>query len=340
MIEKISVGIDVSKASFDVAIQIPGKNKLIEKPFQNTSKGVNAFIKTLEQTSQDRNPKEVHICMEATGRYSRSIKDQLLGTTSYTVSEVNPAQISAFGKTVLLRTKTDKVDARLISEFCIKINPKASQKMPKWKYELKEYTRFLSKLIKERASLKTYLESIDIVDIKTKVASQIKSYDRQITKIESKIKLIVASEPVLKKECELLTSIPGVGKKLAVTVLSELIQEDPSTPHSPKYSKRKQSAHSGLAPSKRQSGTSVNGQPRICKTGNRVLRKALYMPTLSAIRFNPIISAFFHRLVSKGKSKMVALVACMRKLLVIMIGVLNTQTPFSQNWISKPYYAL
>ena len=339
MIEKISVGIDVSKKTFDVAIQISSKNKPIEKQFQNTNKGVKGLIKTLEKTRQNRDPKQIHICMEATGRYSRSIKNQLLETTTYTVSEVNPAQISAFGKTVLLRTKTDKIDARLIAEFCTKINPKASQQMPKWKYELKEYTRFSSKLIKERASLKVYLESVDILDIKTKVSTQIKCYDKQIAKIESKIKSIIASEPALKKECDLLTSIPGVGEKLAVTVLSELIQEDPSPLNSPKYSKRKQSAHSGLAPSKRQSGTSVNGQARICKTGNSVLRKALYMPTLSAIRFNPIVSSFFHRLVSKGKSKMVALVACMRKLLVIMIGVLNTQKPFSQDWVSKPYYA-
>ena len=100
MIEKISVGIDVSKKTFDVAIQISSKNKPIEKQFQNTNKGVKGLIKTLEKTRQNRDPKQIHICMEATGRYSRSIKNQLLETTTYTVSEVNPAQISAFGKTV------------------------------------------------------------------------------------------------------------------------------------------------------------------------------------------------------------------------------------------------
>ena len=338
MTEKIVVGIDVAKSSMDVAIQKPGRTTYLQKQFQNTNKGINKLIEVIEKEKESQNMTTIHVCLEATGRYSRSITTMLLNTTQYKISEVNPAKISAFGKTLLLRTKTDRVDARLICEYAQKMDPIASQKIPKWKVELKEYTRFLANLIKERSSLKGYLDAMDIPDIKKTVSAQIRAYDRHIIKVESKIKSIVDSEPKLKKECQLLKSIIGVGQKLAVTALSELIEETKSTRSTVAYSKRKQTAHAGLAPSKRQSGTSVNGRPKICKTGSGILRKALYMPTLSAIRFNPIISAFYHRLVSKGKPKMVAVVACMRKLLALMIGVLNSQKPFSKEWVSKPYY--
>lgn len=90
-------------------------------------------------------------------------------------------------------------------------------------------------------------------------------------------------------------------------------------------------AHAGLAPRERQSGL-LKGKPQLCKTGNKRIRTALYLPTLAAIRYNPVVALFYERLVSKDKPKMVAVCACMRKLLHIAVGVLKNQTPFHPNY--------
>ncbi|OGI03692.1 MAG: hypothetical protein A2Y25_08120 [Candidatus Melainabacteria bacterium GWF2_37_15] len=131
---------------------------------------------------------------------------------------------------------------------------------------------------------------------------------------------------MLKHRVKLLKSIKGIGDRTAWQILSELHAEDGKSINS-----RAQIAHAGLAPRQFQSGSSVNGRPRICKTGNHRLRKALYMPAMSALRFNHQLSEFYHRLLSKGKLKMVALVAVMRKMLVLAIGILNNNAPFDEN---------
>jgi transposase len=134
----------------------------------------------------------------------------------------------------------------------------------------------------------------------------------------------------LKHQVQLLQSIKGIGDRTAWQILAELHAHD-----SININIKAQVAHAGLAPRQFQSGSSVNGKPRICKTGNHRLRKALYMPALSALRFNPQLKEFYHRLLSRGKLKMVALVAVMRKMLVLATGILNNNLPFDANWTAK-----
>ncbi|MFA6988821.1 MAG: transposase [Candidatus Gastranaerophilaceae bacterium] len=96
-----------------------------------------------------------------------------------------------------------------------------------------------------------------------------------------------------------------------------------------------QVAHAGLAPRQFQSGSSVHGKPRICKTGNKRLRKALYMPAMNAMRYNKPLSEFYRRLLEKGKLKMVALIAVMRKMLVLAVAILNSGKSYDENWANK-----
>ncbi|EKE02256.1 MAG: pilin gene inverting protein [uncultured bacterium] len=160
------------------------------------------------------------------------------------------------------------------------------------------------------------------------VKATINFYSQSISQIELKIKEHLKNYSKLNHQVKLLKSIKGIADRTAWQILSELHFGNT-------ICAKAQVAHSGLAPRQFQSGSSVNGKPRICKTGNRNLRKALYMPAMCALRHNRQLSEFYHRLLSKGKLKMVALVAVMRKLLVLAIGILNNDKPFDENWVVK-----
>jgi transposase len=140
---------------------------------------------------------------------------------------------------------------------------------------------------------------------------------------------VIAATPALAADAALLASIPGVGAQTASAVLAEL----PSLDRVP--SAQAAAAYCGLAPREFRSGSSVRGRTRLGKSGNARLRKALYLPTLTAIRFNPVLTAFLARLVAAGKPKMPAVGACMRKPVMLCYGVLKNRAPFDPDWASK-----
>jgi len=139
---------------------------------------------------------------------------------------------------------------------------------------------------------------------------------------------LIAATPGLAADRDLLASIPGVGSQTASTVLAEL----PPLDRVP--TARAAAAYCGLSPREFRSGASVRGRTRLSKSGNARLRKALYLPTLTAVRFNPLHKGFFERLVAAGKPRMQAVGACMRKLVMIGYGVLKNRTPFDPDWYS------
>ncbi len=191
-----------------------------------------------------------------------------------------------------------------------------------WTATVQWFTRHLDHLIRKRADEMTYLESVKNPVIKSSVKQMIKSFDKQIEKVKKRIGDHLDNHPDLKRNKELLTSIPGIGDLTAGILLSEI---------NGSLEPKKQVAHAGLAPRERQSGMR-KGKSMLCKTGNRRLRTALFMPTLAAIRYNPVISRFYMKLISKGKPKMVAVAACMRRLLHIVIGVLKNQILFDPDY--------
>jgi transposase len=190
--------------------------------------------------------------------------------------------------------------------------------------------RYLNTLIAERDREKTRLHSVKNDHVADVVKATINFYSQSISQMELKINEHIKMFSKLQYQVKLLKSVKGIGDKTAWQILAELHVEDGKN-----LNVKAQVAHAGLAPRQFQSGSSVNGKPRICKTGNRRLRKALYMPAMSAIRHNPQLREFYHRLLAKGKLKMVALVAVMRKLLVLAIGILNNDTPFDPNWATR-----
>jgi transposase len=313
-IMKNILGIDVAKKKFDAALLLNGKYKC--KVFENNKKG---FL-NLKKWLINCKVVNIHACMESTGIYGLALADNLY-EQECTVSIVNPVRIKSFGKSKLLRNKTDKIDAKVIAEFCAQMNPPSW--IPKQQHikELDALTKRLDDLSallqQEKSRLETSPKSI------TKfIKLMIKYIETQIKIVNNKIKIHIESNPDLKHKSALLATIPGVGEITIAKILTFL-----DYPGVFKNAK-KVAAYLGLTPRNYESGSSVRGKARLSKIGDSRLRKALYFPTIAATNYNPIIRAFYERLLKAGKCKMVALGAAMRKLVHIIYGVLKSNKPF------------
>jgi transposase len=311
------LGIDVSKNTLDVAL-IGATPKPRHKVFANDAAGHEELLKWLRQHS----PEAVHACLEATGTWAAEVA-HALDAAAHRVSVVNPAQIYAFGRSGLKRTKTDKADALLIARFCQMHQP------PLWR-PLAPQVRQLQGLVRRLEHLEEMLtiENNRLCSggicgpVQESLEEHITYLTHQIEKTRRHIKDHIDQNPDLKNQSQLLESIPGIGAATAALLLAELGDISQFT------SARQVAAFAGLVPRIRESGTSVRGRSRLSKVGSSRLRKSLYFPAITALRFNPLIKAFGLRLSAQGKSKMLIVGAAMRKLLHLAYGVLKSQQPF------------
>jgi transposase len=236
---------------------------------------------------------------------------------------VNPAQIHAFGRSSLTRTKTDKADALLIARFCQMHQPPAWTPLSPQLQLLQGLIRRVEHLEEMLTMEKNRLTSGGVCPaVEQSIKEHITYLEEQMDKTRRQIKEHVDDDPDLKNNVKLLESIPGIGTATAALLLAEL---GDMTQFS---SARQVAAFAGLVPRLRESGTSVRGRARLSKVGSSRLRKSLYYPAITALRFNPLIKSFGMRLSAQGKSKMLIVGAAMRKLLHIAYGVLKSQRPF------------
>lgn len=323
------IGIDVSKETLDLGAS--SDDQIVSaKKVSNDKAGWKEMIKWARRLARSRF-ESIHFCLESTGIYGEGVLEFLQEETRYAVSMVNPAQIKAFGQSRLLRTKTDKADAALIASYAARMNPAPTERLSEGVKRLKVLTRHYEFLVAQRTDARNKLEAVSDKDVRSSINRVIKRHDEEIRNVLRQIKDLIDKDPDLKGRIDLLKSIPGLGELTSSILLCELHR----SAHYGRISKSAQTAHAGLAPMQRQSGTCIRGKSMICKAGNSRLRKCLYMPALVAIKHNPLIRLFYERLVSKGKPKMVAVTASMRKLLVLAIGVLNNQMPFDPDYRRK-----
>jgi transposase len=313
------LGVDLSKETFHACLF--GDHTEAKKAFPNTPKGFEQLIAWLN----NRRAVNVHICMEATGPYWESLASYLHGLEQR-VSVVNPARIKAFAQSELLRTKTDEVDAALIARFCKSQSPELWLPPPAEIRILQALMRHYEHLKTTRVQQSVYAQSSDAPVVTTSIAEVIATLDEQIAQVERKIHQHFDDHPDLKRRRDLLTSIPGIGETTAGAILSEI-------PHLDQFQSAKAvAAFAGLSPRERRSGTSIHGRTRLCKTGNARVRKALYMPAVVALRFNPTLRIFAERLLAAGKHKRLVIGAVMRKLLVLAYGILRSGVAFDPNY--------
>ena len=312
-----TLGIDISKDSFHVELSV--NEKLRHRKFANRKEGFAELCVWLAK----HKAVQVHACLEATGPYSEDLALHL-HQQGHTVSIVNPAQIKAFGQSELRRNKDDRPDAGLIRRFCEKQRPAAWTPPPAHLRELQALTRHLENLIETRQQQLNRLEGAKTKGVIKSLRKLATYLDSEITRTEKQIQDHVDNHPDLKQQCQLLESIPGIGKRTAAKLLAEI--EDIAN----YKSARQVAAYAGLTPRNYRSGT-IRGKTRLSKTGNARVRKALFLPAMTAKRYNPIVRSFCQRLACHGKNKMQVIGAAMRKLIHIAFGVLKSGKQFDPN---------
>ncbi len=313
------LGIDISKAKFDVAL-IQGNTKIKSKIFANNPEG----FAELKEWLNIQNVTNLHSCMEATSTYGNALA-RFLVAAGYKVSIVNPSRPKSFGKSELSRTKTDRADAKVIARFCAALKPAPWTPPPLEIEQLQALVHRLDSLTTMQQQEQHRLATANPILVEA-INAHIDFLKAQIEITKKMIRQHFEQHPHLKSQRDLLTSIPGIAELTATALLAEI--RDISA-----FDTAAQlAAFAGLTPHF-SSGSSIHGKPRLSKIGNSRLRKALFMPAIVARRYNSPISAFCARLTAKGKSKMSIIGAVMHKLLRQVFGVLKSQRSFDPNFV-------
>jgi transposase len=318
------LGIDVAKKKVDIAL-FNDKQFIASGEFPNTAAG----FKKLSQWLKNKEAREVWACMESTGRYGDALAVYLY-EQKHQVSMVNPARIKKYAESQLQRNKTDKLDAKIIADFCRTQEPGLWTPPAPEKRELQEMVRRLHALIVDQTRERNRLQSgIESEVVKTSVTETLEFLSSQIARLEEQIQAHINQYPDLKEEQKLLTSIKGIGEKTAFIIMGEL-------PDVARFENSGQVvAYASLSPQQHTSGSSVRKKTKLTKTGNQTIKTALYFPALSAIRYNPIVKALATRLQERGKEKMVIVGAAMRKLLQLAYGILKSGRPFDPDYLTN-----
>lgn len=309
------LGIDVAKAKLDCALRLPD-GRYRHKVVDNSPAGFATLIDWLARHGAG----SAHACMEATSSYWEAAAEFLCGH-GLAVSVINPAQIKAFGASRLVRTKTDRVDARLIAEFCCERQPEPWQAPSASEQTLRALVLRLQALQAMRAQQSNRLEVAREV-ISADIASHIAWLDEQIKLLSRRISDHINGDPDLKDKQALLQSIPGLGERTSALLLAYCVRPGRFA------NARQAAAFAGLDPRQHESGSSVRGKTRMSKVGHAALRKALYMPAMVTLYKTDWGKRFRQRLATAGKAPKLIIGAMMRKLVHVAFGVLKSNKPF------------
>lgn len=299
---KTFAGIDVSAKTLAVCRWRDGSQD--EQAFSNDASGHRELLKWLG--------KRARVCVEATGVYHLQLA-LTLREGGVELMVVNPRVAKDFARSLSNRSKTDKVDAWALLEYVRRMEFQAWEAPSSAVLELRELGRRLSELTRAAVDEKNRLHAKKAAAISAAVVADVKEHIAQIEKrikqIEKAAFEVIQDHDDLREQYQILVGIRGIGKRSAILLLTELAVLDPT------MTVRQLVAYAGLDPRVYESGTSVQKPARISKVGNARLRAILYMNALSAIRHDRGPRLFFARLVARGKKRMQAIVAVMRKLL-------------------------
>jgi len=313
--QRFHLGIDVAKAKLDCALRLPD-GKLRSKVVENNSQ----CFKVLTEWLEKHGATTAHVCMEATGVYWEAVAEYL-ATQGMAVSVVNPAQIKAFGASKMVRTKTDKVDAKLIAEFCFERHPDPWLAPTPGEQALRAMVLRLDALQAMRTQESNRLE-VARDAVKTGISQHIEWMDEQIKALARTIRDHIDGDKTMKDKQAILESIPGVGERTIAILLAFYANLD-------RFKNVRQAvAFAGLDPRQHESGSSVKGKPRLSKIGHAFLRKALYMPAMATLYRTAWGKLFRDRLAAAGKPPKLIIGAMMRKLVHVAYGVLKSGKSF------------
>lgn len=307
-------GIEVSQEELLVALR-RGEQTLPLASFPNTAEGHRAVARYLV-----RKGRRVHVCLESTGVYGLDLALWLHQQKSLAVMVANPRAVRHFAQALMERSKSDPLDARVLLEFAVRMPFQPWQPPSATALHLCALARRLETLTDlltaegnrlHAASAAQALPAAIRQDLRRSIAFQ----QRAVARLTRQALQLIAGDPLFQERFEQLDSIPGIASTSAIALLAELSLLAAG------LDVRQWVANAGLDPCEYSSGASVRRKTRISKAGNRHLRRALYMPALVAVRHDPHLRAFYQRLLDRGKSKLQALVAVMRKLLHAIFGL-------------------
>jgi len=311
-------GVDISKDVFDV---MNSKGKYVK--LSNDESGFKKLVKTIEKDSL--------IVMVVTGYYHYCLA-QYLYHKGYLVSVVNPLSVKRFIQMKLSKIKTDKSDAKAICEYaCVNEVPLYTGKN-KNQAECIQILRMLEVYTKQSTALKNKEHGEKTLGKPSKTVyhslnRMLKSIKREVQVLEKRLLELVKEEQ--QDQLTLLKSIPGMGVKTAMMLIV-------MTDGFERFENSKQlCSYIGITPTIRQSGNSVRGRSRISKMGNRQLRSLLFLCSFSAYKYNKSCKDLFDRIVAKGKSKKLALIAVSNKLLKQAFAIVKSGLPYDENFVSK-----
>lgn len=325
--QSTTLGIDVSKRKLDVSLLMNGKVK--SKVVENSPKGYGELHEWLQKHKV--NLAELHVCMEATGVYSEPVA-LALQAFGMKVSVVNPACVKGFGQSENIRNKNDIVDAGLLARFCAAMHPEPWVAPPLEQRQLRGWSDRLQALKEIRQQELNRIEAhtvAGLTELVTHVSVHVKWLDEQIAQLEKSIRDHIDRHPDLKRDADLMTSIPGLGPATVAKILGHIgdVRRFESA--------KALAAFIGVTPRQCTSGSSVRGRTMMSRAGDKSLRTALYMPGLVARRFNPILNTFAERLLKSGLAKKAVIGAVMRKLVHQIYGVVCSGKPFDPNFLHR-----
>jgi transposase len=305
-----SVGIDVSKDRLDVHVLPQGLS--LQVP--NSPEGHCKLLARLPE------PGTCRIVLEATGDLQRRVVAALVDAGHY-VSVVNPRQVRDYAKALGILAKTDSIDAKVIARFGRDVKPRNVTKVPEKQAELDQLVTRRRQLVQARVAESNRLRDDMPKLVRQSVQRQLNSIAKDVARLDRAILDLVRSDDDWKQRFDLLKGVPGVGDATAASLVAEL-------PELGRLNRQEISALVGVAPYADDSG-GRQGR-RSTRGGRRLLRSTLYMAALSAVRFNPAIKRFSERLRKQGKKGKVVIIACMRKLLVILNTMVKQNSPWKE----------
>jgi len=309
---ELYVGVDVSKMSLD--LHINNKDYKVE----NSENGIKEFIQILYGQKKEGYTIKLIIC-EATGGYERLLVNMFLAA-KFPIHVVHAAKVRYFAKACGKFAKTDKIDAKLLSEFAsvFKPSPDSISLTPELGV-LRSLLLRRKQLIAEKVRENNRLDKHILAVLRGSIEKHSKWLTKEIDKVEALIRQQVQKHENIKATVKLLTSIPGIGILTAVALLTEL-------PELGQIGSKQLAALVGVAPLNQDSGKKSG--KRYTNGGRSAIRRDLYMAAIVSIRCNPDMKAFYKRLRSKGKAAKVAIIAVIRKLLILLNDVAHRKTPW------------
>jgi transposase len=302
------IGIDVAKDRLDAHVRPGGEAFAVARD----GEGVAALVERLKESGPQL------IVLEATGGFEQVVAAGLAGA-GLPVVVVNPRQIRDFARALGRLAKTDRIDAEVIALFAERVRPELRPLPDDQARELDELVTRRRQVIEMMVAEGNRARRLTSRRLQKRIAHHQAVLQKELTEIERELDDTIRKSPIWRETEDLLKSVPGIGNATARTLIAEL-------PELGTLDRRKIAALVGLAPFNRDSGT-LRGR-RMIAGGRAPVRAVLYMAALVASRRNPVIRAFYQRLLAAGKPKKLALTACMRKLLTILNAIVRDRTPW------------